>query len=807
MTEKYKPEYRQSWALVIGIDAYQDASLPPLATAVKGARAFADLLRTEIGFPKENITLLENEKATQRAIRRAFTDPLSQPDKVAPDDRVVIYYGGHGVTHDTAEGEIGCIAPYDTEAKFLDTTIPMDELTRLANRSHSKHVLFLLDACFSGYATVRASDTGIIRQVNSYLTRPVRQVITAGAREQAVSDLWGPDQHSLFTGFLLEGLRGAAPAPGGILRAFHLAGYLQDQVGQHSRSHQTPQYAALMGSGGGDFIFEVREVGELPMWLMAAIEADEPAQRLFAVGQLRMLAEHRDLDDDALVLAKLEELTNDSDSMVRASARGALRELMPSTKVAPITRTDLLAGVQRDAGDGSKPEKAIIAVLTFTDGPAKGGQFEITGPLTKIGRSPEVALVVWDDNMSREHAQLEVLGPDLILTDLGSRNGTYVNGERISAPHKLKDGDRISMGKTMILVSLVNKGEQPVTRTPTASMDREEIQRQLAALKEQDEAVEAQKATTKEPVVTVSDRPLRVIDADVMADVVAARRMEEHADIIYDLSWSPDGARIATASADKLVIVWDAATGKKLLALEGHTEAVMGVGWSPDGKRLATAGADNSVMIWDAETGKRLRKLENHTMGVLCVEWSADSKWLASGGRDNRVVIWDAQPGSVKQSLEGHRGLVFDVAWAHEGGRLASASGDSRVIVWDSADGHELFNLHEHETAAEGVAWSPDGKWLASAGGNLIVWNAETGKSRRKIGVDARRVTWSADGKWLAAAAHSTVIIFDAKSGREVHKLTGHTKEVMGVGWSPDSTRLASVSADRTLTVWEVSEK
>jgi formylglycine-generating enzyme required for sulfatase activity len=368
----YKPEYSHSWALLVGIDDYRHGRLPPLHTAVKGVRALADLLQSAFGFDPACILTLENEQATRSAILRAFTDPLSRPDRAGPDDRVLIYFAGHGITFDTPQGEVGCIVPYDVEAGYIDTTIPMDDMTRLADRIYAKHVLFLLDACFSGFATTREAAPGVERQVEDLLTRPARQVIAAGTRDQAVADLWGPGGHSLFTGFLLDGLRGASPAPGGILRAFHLAGYLQDQVAQHSRSRQTPQYAPLMGSQGGDFIFSVREVLELPAWLLAAVNSDDPTQRLVAVGQLRTLARGEKPDEAAQALAKLEEMAaGDGDLMVRQSAQAALQELVPQTDVAPVEREKPVA-IEPQPPVVKEPTPAIEAPPVTPTKPAAG---------------------------------------------------------------------------------------------------------------------------------------------------------------------------------------------------------------------------------------------------------------------------------------------------------------------------------------------------------------------------------------------------------------------------------------------------
>lgn len=470
--QAFTPDYRQSWALLIGVDDYR-STLPPLNTAVKGARGLADVLETKLGFDSDHIILLTNEEATQRNIRRALTDPFSRLDKVGPDDRVVIYFAGHGITFDTAEGEVGCVAPADVERGYIDTTIPMDELTRLANRIHAKHVLFLLDACFSGFATTRDASSGVERQVADFLTRPARQVITAGTREQAVSDYWGPGGHSLFTGFLIEGLGGSAPAPGGVMRAFHLAGYLQDQVAQHSRSLQTPQYAALIGSQGGDFIFGMRRIGEISPAIRSAAESSDPAQRLLAVGRLRALARSdRNAEQAAHALARLENIAaNDADPMVRSSARAALSEIMPETYVAPVVREDL-AGVATHGEALEKvgrvadtsPQEAIPG-LTITGGPSAGRHLTLGRLPFTIGRTTDCSLLLDDDKVSRSHAQIVRRKGALWLVDQNSTNGTLVNGSRLAEPHRLQEGDVMTIGRTVIVYS--SAAQQAVEETPT----------------------------------------------------------------------------------------------------------------------------------------------------------------------------------------------------------------------------------------------------------------------------------------------------------------------------------------------------
>jgi peptide/nickel transport system substrate-binding protein len=381
MAEKrYHPHYTDSHALLIGIDEYQ--SFAPLTTAIKGVRELARLLQSEFEFRPENVIALENEQATQRNIRRRLTDPLARAEKVGPDDRVLIYFAGHGVTVDTAVGEVGYIVPVDGERGYEDTLISMDDLTKTAaERIHAKHVLFLLDACFSGFATTRLAES-VQRQLNDYLTLPARQVITAGTREQVVSDYWGPGGHSLFTGFLLEGLRGAAPMPGGVLRGFHLAGHLQDQVAQHSRSLQTPQYAALMGSRGGDFIFSVRDIVELPQWLSATIESADPTQRMIAVSHLLGIAQGDDRRLADMALTHLMALAEDDNPLVRSSASTALQQVAPPPVTPPAEEVVAAPDADRPPPSETIPRPAEVK-------PAPSAAEVKPAPTPRPARPPE----------------------------------------------------------------------------------------------------------------------------------------------------------------------------------------------------------------------------------------------------------------------------------------------------------------------------------------------------------------------------------------------------------------------------------
>ena len=80
-------------------------------------------------------------------------------------------------------------------------------------------------------------------------------------------------------------------------------------------------------------------------------------------------------------------------------------------------------------------------------------------------------------------------------------------------------------------------------------------------------------------------------------------------------AFSPDGARIVTASWDKTARIWDAATGKEIAVLRGHENDVTSAAFSPDGTRIVTASRDKTARIWDAATGKEIAVLRGHEDG------------------------------------------------------------------------------------------------------------------------------------------------------------------------------------------------
>lgn len=233
------PAYRQTWALIIGIDykgrqddlrdsAADQAALPKLNNAVKDATVFAKTLQqyygTESGYQDdEHVRVVTEEKATFQRIKEEL-GKLCDPQRVAPEDSVLIFFSGHGVRTDKAAARLGdavAILPYDvmlSAGKPIGNTIGIPyELVKDLDKSPARHKLLILDCCYSGEifdlpvlpgsdsVAFRARSETDDRSDKNLLYEPAFQALASCRASQVASD--GSDGHSPFAAALIDGLK------------------------------------------------------------------------------------------------------------------------------------------------------------------------------------------------------------------------------------------------------------------------------------------------------------------------------------------------------------------------------------------------------------------------------------------------------------------------------------------------------------------------------------------------------------------------------------------------------------------------
>jgi WD40 repeat protein/TPR repeat protein len=282
-----------------------------------------------------------------------------------------------------------------------------------------------------------------------------------------------------------------------------------------------------------------------------------------------------------------------------------------------------------------------------------------------------------------------------------------------------------------------------------------------------------------------------------------------HSDRVLFATYSPDGTRIVTASADKSARIWDARTGAQRAMLSGHTDRVFTAVYSPDGTRIVTGSRDKSARIWDARTGVQLAALLGHGNRVSSVAYSPDGTRIVTASWDKTARVWDARTGAQLQVFTGHGDVLYTAAYSPDGARIVTASQDKTARVWDARTGAQLIVLSGHGDYVASGSYSPDGDRIvtASADKTARIWDARSGAQLAVLsghGEVVYSAAYSPDGARIVTASwDKTARIWDAHTGTPLLVLSGHEATVASAAYSPDGTRIVTASEDKTARIWD----
>jgi WD40 repeat protein/energy-coupling factor transporter ATP-binding protein EcfA2 len=288
---------------------------------------------------------------------------------------------------------------------------------------------------------------------------------------------------------------------------------------------------------------------------------------------------------------------------------------------------------------------------------------------------------------------------------------------------------------------------------------------------------------------------------------------------ISDVSVSPNGELIATASYDQTVKLWNS-NGKLLKILNEHEDELGCVTFNSDGQQLASAGKDKTI-LWDSD-GKLIRTFPAHHDGEIfyglpCVAFNPRRDILATTGYDKTVKLWNLD-GSLRTVISDHEDGVWGINFSPDGEMLVSASRDGTIRFWNVDDGKNLGVAvpnpdSDVKTHVRSAILSKDGKILVTSAdnGEVTIWqvihknNSVSLTFLKKIKAFqdwALGASLSVDGKLVASVSSEGEIMFWKIKENLFEIIPGHLGSAVSVTFSSDGKTLITGGSDGLVKLW-----
>nr|XP_003228068.1 PREDICTED: U5 small nuclear ribonucleoprotein 40 kDa protein [Anolis carolinensis] len=293
-----------------------------------------------------------------------------------------------------------------------------------------------------------------------------------------------------------------------------------------------------------------------------------------------------------------------------------------------------------------------------------------------------------------------------------------------------------------------------------------------------------------------------------------------HEGEVYCCKFHPNGATLASAGFDRLILLWNVyGDCDNYATLKGHSGAVMEIHYNTDGSMLFSASTDKTVAVWDSETGERVKRLKGHTSFVnSCYPARRGPQLVCTGSDDGTVKLWDIRKKAAVQTFQ-NTYQVLAVTFNDTSDQIISGGIDNDIKVWDLRQNKLTYTMRGHADYNQLQISIKINVCLLTAHLDFVlvrIWDVRPFAPKERcvkilqgnvhnFEKNLLRCSWSPDGSKIAAgSADRFVYVWDTTSRRILYKLPGHAGSINEITFHPEEPIILSASSDKRLYMGEI---
>ncbi|KNC32750.1 hypothetical protein FF38_10250 [Lucilia cuprina] len=298
-----------------------------------------------------------------------------------------------------------------------------------------------------------------------------------------------------------------------------------------------------------------------------------------------------------------------------------------------------------------------------------------------------------------------------------------------------------------------------------------------------------------------------------------SRVISGHLGWVRCIAVEPGNEWFATGAGDRVIKIWDLASGKLKLSLTGHVSTVRGLAVSAKHPYLFSCGEDRQVKCWDLEYNKVIRHYHGHLSAVYSLALHPTIDVLATSGRDSTARIWDMRTKANIHTLTGHTNTVASVVAQAANPQIITGSHDSTVRLWDLAAGKSVCTLTNHKKSVRSIVLHPTLYMFASASpDNIKQWRCPEGNFVQNISGHSAIVNCMAvnqDGVLVSGGDNGTMFFWDWRTGYNFQRFQAPVQPgsmdseagIFAMCFDQSGSRLITAEADKTIKIYKEDDE